>query len=235
MKLPKISHPTFSLVIPSTKQEVRYRPFLVKEEKILLFAQESKEPKDIINAIKQIITNCVVTEGVNVDSLTTYDIEYFFIQLRAQSVNDQVKLSYIDNEDNKQYTFEVDLKEVQVVYPEGHNPLIVVTNNSNIKLREPAFSILEEIKASSENEVAIEAIARCIEMITVEGVKYDPSDFSPEEVKEFVQDLDVVTFLKIQEFFDTVPRMEYTINYTNSLGNPRKITLSTLEDFFSWG
>lgn len=235
MKLPQIKHPTFAITLPSTKKEVRYRPFLVKEEKILLFAQQSSESKDIINAIKQIITNCIVTEGVDVESFTTYDIEYFFIQLRAKSVNDEVKLSYIDNEDQQQYSFDVNLNDIQVIYPEGHDPRIMITESASITLKEPVFSVLEAMKATTESELAFEAVAKCISRIESDGQVYEIADFSEEEVMEFVQSLDVMTFQKIQKFFDTMPRLEYVINYKNSLDHDRKIVLSSLNDFFTLG
>lgn len=235
MKLPQIKHPTFTLVLPSTKKEVRYRPFLVKEEKILLFAQQSNDPKDIVASIKQIINNCVVSEGVNVDSFTTYDIEYFFLQLRAKSVNDEVKLTYIDNEDKKQYSFDINLTDVKVVYPGGHISTISISETSSITLTEPVFSVLEEMKATTENELAFEAVAKCLKTIESEGQVYNVADFSHEEVMEFVQSLDVMTFQKIQAFFDTMPRVEYVIEYKNSLDHDRKITLNTLNDFFTLG
>lgn len=235
MKLPQIKHPTFAIVIPSSKKEVRYRPFLVKEEKILLFAQQSSESKDIINAIKQIISNCIVTEGVDVESFTTYDIEYFFLQLRAKSVNDEVKLTYIDNEDQKQYSFEVNLNDIQVIYPEGHDSRIEISDTASITLKEPVFSVLEAMKATTESELAFEAVAKCIEKIESEGETYNVTDFSEEEVMEFVQSLDVMTFQKIQQFFDTMPRLEYVIMYKNSMDHDRKIVLNSLNDFFTLG
>lgn len=235
MKLPQIKHPTFAIVIPSSKKEVRYRPFLVKEEKILLFAQQSSESKDIINAIKQIISNCIVTEGVDVESFTTYDIEYFFLQLRAKSVNDEVKLTYIDNEDQKQYSFEVNLNDIQVIHPEGHDSRIEISDTASITLKEPVFSVLEAMKATTESELAFEAVAKCIEKIESEGETYNITDFSEEEVMEFVQSLDVMTFQKIQQFFDTMPRLEYVITYKNSMDHDRKIVLNSLNDFFTLG
>lgn len=235
MKLPQIKHPTFSIIVPSTRKEVRYRPFLVKEEKILLFAQQSKDSKDIVSAIKQIITNCVVSENVDVESFTTYDIEYFFLQLRAKSVNDEVKLTYIDNEDQKQYSFDVDLNDIKVMYPEGHDSVIRITDSASLTLKEPVFSVLEAMKATTESELAFEAIAKCISVIESEGQVYKVEDFSEEEVMEFVQSLDVLTFQKIQTFFDTMPRLEHVINYKNSLGNERKIVLNSLNDFFTLG
>ena len=235
MKLPQIKHPTFSITLPSTKKEVRYRPFLVKEEKILLFAQQSNESKDIIHAIKQIVSNCIITEGVDVEQFTTYDIEYFFIQLRAKSVNDEVKLNYIDNEDKKQYSFDVNLNDVKVIYPDGHDPHIVITETTSITLKEPVFSVLEAMKATTESELAYEAVAKCIQKIEAEGQVYDLADFSEEEVMDFVQSLDVITFQKIQQFFDTMPRLEYVIKYKNSLDNDRQIVLNSLNDFFTLG
>lgn len=235
MKLPQIKHPTFAITLPSTKKEIRYRPFLVKEEKILLFAQQSNEAKDIISAIKQIIANCIVTEGVDVESFTTYDIEYFFIQLRAKSVNDEVKLNYIDNEDKKQYSFDVNLNEIQVIYPDGHDPRIEISEGTSITLQEPVFSVLEAMKSTTESELAFEAVAKCISKVESEGQIYALTDFSEEDIMEFVQSLDVMTFQKIQKFFDTMPHLEYVINYKNSLDHERKIVLNSLNDFFTLG
>lgn len=235
MKLPQLKHPTFSIIIPSSKKEIRYRPFLVKEEKILLFAQQSTNAKDIVTAIKQVINNCVVSEGVDVEQFTTYDIEYFFLQLRANSVNDQVKLTYIDNEDKKQYSFDVNLADIQIIYPEEHESKIQVGESASITLKEPVFSVLESMKSDNESDLAFEAVAKCINIIEQDGQVFKASDFSEEEVLEFVQGLDVITFQKIQKFFDTMPRLEYVINYKNSLDHDRKIVLSSLNDFFTLG
>lgn len=234
MKLPQLKHPTFSFIIPSTKQEIRFRPFLVKEEKILLFAQESKETSDIIAAIKQLITNCVITENVNFDELTVYDIEYFFLQLRAKSVNDNISLSYIDKEDNKQYDFNINLNEIQVVYPENHNNKIDI-GDSSIILKEPSFGVIENIKSVEDGNITFEIIAKSIQTVVSEGTAYNASDFSDEDLLEFVQSLDIATFSKIQKFFDTLPRVEKVLNYTNELGHERKIILNSLNDFFTLG
>ena len=114
MSLPKLSYPIFELTLPSTKQTIRYRPFLVKEEKILLTAQASGEPKDILLALRQVINNCVLTEGIDIEQLTTFDLEYLFIKIRAKSVNNVIKLAYKDLDDEKRYEVEVDLSLIHI-------------------------------------------------------------------------------------------------------------------------
>lgn len=235
MKLPKIQHPTFSLQLPSTKQEIRYRPFLVKEEKILLFAQQSTDARDVLNAVKQIISNCIVSEDVDVNSFTTYDMEYFFLQLRAKSVNNEVKLAYIDNEDQEKYTFDVNLDEIKVVYPEEHTNQISISDGVGITLSEPTFSLLDNLRIDGGSDVAFDVIAKCLSTVYENGVTYNVADFSDEEVLEFIQSLDVATFQKIQSFFDTLPKLEYVIEYKNKLGHDRKIVLNSLNDFFTLG
>jgi hypothetical protein len=126
MALPKINYPIFELILPSTKQNVKYRPFLVKEEKILLTAQISGEPQDIINSIKQVINNCIITEGVDVDKVTTFDLEYLFIKIRAKSVNNVITLAYKDLEDEKRYEVEVDLDQIEIKDAELFNGMLKV-------------------------------------------------------------------------------------------------------------
>lgn len=235
MKLPKIQHPTFTLLLPSTKQEVRFRPFLVKEEKILLFAQQSTDPREVLNAVKQIINNCIETEGVDVNTFTTYDVEYFFLQLRAKSVNNEVKLAYIDNEDQEKYTFEINLDDIKVTYPEGHGSKIEINETSGIVMREPTFGVLDNLKIEDSADVAFEVIAKCIDTVYEGGTVYNIADFSNDEVIEFIQSLDVNTFQKIQKFFDTMPKLEYVIEYKNKMDHDRKIVLNSLNDFFMLG
>lgn len=235
MKLPKIQHPIFTLQLPSTKQDIKYRPFLVKEEKILLFAQQSTDPRDVLNAVKQIISNCIESEGVSVEAFTTYDVEYFFLQLRAKSVNNEVKLAYIDNEDKEKYTFEVNLDEIKVKFPEGHNNRIVINETSGITLKEPTFGLLDTIRLDDSADVAFDVIARCLETVYENDTVYNVADFSEEDVFEFIQSLDVGTFQKIQTFFDTMPKLEYVIEYKNKMDHDRKIVLNSLNDFFMLG
>ena len=160
MTLPKLSHPTFELVIPSTKQKIRYRPFLVKEEKILLIAQSSQDPKDIVYAVKQVLQNCCLDE-LNVDDLTTFDIEYFFIKLRSKSVNSIVNLKYRDLEDDKIYDFEVDLETIEIDYNPNHQKIINISSSVILNLKYPKMNLIDSLeKVSNETDLVFEILDR---------------------------------------------------------------------------
>lgn len=236
MGLPVISHPTFSLVLPSTQQKITFRPFLVKEEKILLIAQSSEDQVDIIRAVKQVVSNCITDSSISVDDFTTFDLEYFFIKLRAKSVQNVINLSYRDNEDNKVYEIAVNLDEVEVKQEKVVDNKIETTPTSGIILRYPKVSIMN---AAEMIEDAVEfnffIMQACIDKIYSDGQEYNPDNFSKEEVREFIDSLDVTTYQKIQEFIEAMPRLEHTISYTNSNGKKVDIVLKTLTDFFTLG
>lgn len=236
MGLPVIQHPTFFLTLPSTQQRVSFRPFLVKEEKILLIAQSSEDQTEIVKAIKQVINNCITDENVNVEDFTTFDLEYFFIKLRAKSVQNMIELQYRDNEDKKVYTVEVDLDQVEVTRPAVVSNIIDVSPTSTITLRYPRLSVMAEVeKLSNIVDFNFTIMQACIESIHDNNTIYKTSDFTQEEVKQYLDDLDVKTYQKIQEFIEAMPRVEHTVGYTNSEGKEVKIVLKTLTDFFTLG
>lgn len=236
MALPKISHPIFELTLPSTKQTIRYRPFLVKEEKILLTAQASGEPQDIILSIRQVINNCILTEGIDIEDLTTFDLEYLFIKIRAKSVNNIISLTYRDLEDEKRYDVEVDLDQIEMKEDPTHTNLVDVGNGLLLTMRYPKADIASSLKAvDGELDVFFEVLKNCIATINDGEQTYVTSDYSSEEMDEFIQSLDVNAFKKIQEFFSTMPKLYYEVKYTNSLGKEKTIPLTTLNDFFTLG
>ena len=236
MGLPILKHPTFSLVLPSSQQTVVFRPFLVKEEKILLVAQAGGDQADIVRAIQQVISNCIVTEGIDVENFTTFDLEYFFIKLRSKSVQNIIELQYKDNEDQKIYTVEVDLDQVEVVKDKEAKSKIEITATSGLNLRYPRLSIMDDVK-NLDNAVDFNfaIMQACIETIYDGDTVYNPSDFSSDELKEYIDSLDVKTYQNIQLFIEAMPRVEHVVQYTNSNGKEVKITLKTLTDFFTLG
>ena len=235
MPLPKIEQPLFEMTIPSTEKKIIYRPFLVREEKILLMAQQSGNAMDIIRALKQIITNCV-QDNIDVDALATFDLEYMFLILRSTSVNNIVNLSYRDNEDDQVYKFDVDLNDIKIIKDPANNPNIQVSDTIGIKLRYPNVNLTESIdQYETEADILSYFITNCIESIYDANSVYLASDYTKEELDEFFDGLDIKTFEKVKLFFDTMPKMRYTIKYQNSLGHDREIELSTLQDFFTLG
>lgn len=236
MALPKISHPTFELTLPSTKQKIKFRPFLVKEEKILLMAMQGEDSDEIVNSIKQVINNCVITEGLDIDELATFDLEYLFLKIRAKSVNNVIKLTYRDLEDELKYDVEVNLDDVEVKFDPTHSNKIEINNKLGFYLNYPHAGLTEKIKdTESETDLFFDILKNCIQKIYDGDNVYMASDASGEELEEFMQNLDVKSFKKIQDFFTTMPKLYHEIKYTNSLGNERTIRLSTLNDFFTLG
>lgn len=236
MGLPVVQHPTFSLTLPSTKQRISFRPFLVKEEKILLIAQSGGEQGDIVRAIKQVINNCITDQGIDVETFTTFDLEYFFIKLRAKSVQNVIELQYRDNEDEKVYTVEVDLDTVEVIQDKQAANRVEITPTSGLTLRYPQLSIMSDVeKITNPVDFNFAIMQACIDTIYDGDKVFKTSDFTQEEVRTYLDDLDVKTYQQIQDFIEAMPRVEHVIGYTNSNGKEVKITLKTLTDFFTLG
>jgi hypothetical protein len=236
MALPKISHPTFELTLPSNGKKIKLRPFLVKEEKVLLMASQSEDTDEILNSLKQVISNCIIESDVELDELATFDIEYIFLKLRSRSVNNIIKLRYKDNEDKKSYDLELNLDEVEVKTFEDHNNKIEINKEIGFTMKYPKVSITEKLKdAKNQTDVFFEMLKSSIDIIYEGKNEYNALDSSDEELEEFIQDLDVKTFNKIQKFYETIPRLYHELKYTNSLGNERVVRLETLNDFFTLG
>jgi hypothetical protein len=235
MPLPKIDQPLFEVIVPSTKKKILFRPFLVKEEKLLLISQQGGEDTEVIRAIKQILRLCVQDEDFDVDKLTTFDLEYLFLKLRAKSVNNIVKLSYRDNEDGKIYNFELDLDTIEINIPENVNSQISVSDNISMIMKYPSASITDKLQ-QFDNEVDLMTffIINCIDTILTEDEIFPASDYSTQDLEEFLDQLPVSSFEKIREFFEKMPKLYHKIDYTNSEGNDRSIELNNLKDFFMW-
>lgn len=235
MSLPKISHPLFDVIIPSSKKKVKMRPFLVKEEKILLIAQTSDNPNDIVEAIKQVINNCFV-DDVSIDDLTTFDLEYIFVKLRARSVTHLIELKYTDPDDGSKYDVIVDLDAVEIKEDPRHANKIELTDTSGIVLRYPKTDMINSIKkAETEVDLFFNVIKYCIDKVYDEDSIYALSDFTEEEQNDFLNELDVNTFTKIQTFLETMPRLYYEAAYMTKDGAEKKLILNSLTDFFTLG
>lgn len=234
-ELPKIDHPVYKIKVPSLKKDFQFRPFLVKEEKLLLMAKESDTSTDILSAIKQVINNCSVDPKFEVNKLALFDVEYIFLKLRAMSVDNIVKVAYKDKEDNKNYDFEIDLTKVEVKFPEKTSNTIKISGKSGIVMKYPPATLYDDQEfLNLEKEYMFELIIRCIDSIYLEDRVFKANEYKKEELSEFLENLDIKTFESIQTFLLSVPRMEYKIEYENSLGNKREIILSSLNDFFTW-
>jgi hypothetical protein len=232
MALPKIQQPLFELKLPICGNRIKFRPFLVKEEKILLVGKEADSKQQML-ALKQLL-KAVVQEPKNFNptDLILADMEYLFINLRARSVQNIVELKYRDKEDGKVYDFSVNLDELEPEIDPNHKNTIDLDGNIGIKLREPTIGLLEELDIGQAdlNDNVYELLAGCIEQVYDSEQVYD--EFTKEEAIEFITSLDINMFTKIKDFFDTLPKLTHTFEYVNSSGNNRKIVLQGLQDFF---
>lgn len=237
MPLPKISHPLFDVTIPSNNKTIKIRPMLVKEEKILLMAKSGGDPKDALNAVKQVVNNCIIDEKIDVDNLTTFDIEYLFLKIRAYSINNISKVAYIDSEDEETYNFEVDLDEVTMHFPEGIDKKIKVNDDITVVMKYAPASLMtnEDFTKIDVNKYFDMLIAYCVDKIYEGDEEFDLKDISKEELQKYLEEeFDPVSYDKMRKFVVNMPRLHYEIKYTNSKGTERKILLTSLVDFFTF-
>ena len=235
MSLPKIQYPTYTIIIPSTKKNVKFRPFLVKEEKLLLMAKESQNNSDIFQTVKQIVNNCCLDNNFEVDKLAIFELEYIFIKLRSFSVDNIIKVSYRDEEDGQNYTFDVNLNEIEVNYPEKIDNNIKISKDFGILMKYPSASLYDDKEfLNLDKDYLFELILRCIDKIYEKDDVYESKNYSIKEISDFLDGLDSKTFASIQDFLLNAPNIKYTLKYKNSLGNDKEIILSSLNDFFTF-
>jgi hypothetical protein len=214
MSLPKIEHPIFKIKIPSSKREVRFRPFLVKEEKILLIAKTSEQENDILLAIKQVVNNCAL-DDLNIDKLALFDVEYLFLRIRAQSVNNIVSVTYRDNEDSTDYDFDIDLNNVNVVFPLNLEKTIKLTETSGIVMKYPTLKLINGIQNLKDENIdtVLDVVVSCIDYVYDADQMYYAKDTTKEELIEFVESMEQDDLEKIQIFFSTMPRITKTLDF----------------------
>ena len=237
MALPKLTTPTYELEIPSTDEKIKYRPFLVKEEKILMMALESKSSGDITQAVKDIVSECTFNK-VNIDLMPMFDVEYIFLNIRSKSVGEVSKLRILCPDDKKTYAdIELDLNEVNVQVGEDHTNKIELGNGMGMIMKYPSIdsfkdSGIRDINASN----MLEVISTCIlQIYEDEGKKvYDSKDQTSKELTDFIEQLNTKQFKDVQKFFDTMPKLKHEITVKNPKTKVEsKITLSGLNDFFA--
>ena len=236
MALPKLTTPTYELEIPSTDEKIKYRPFLVKEEKILMMAMESKSEADITQAVKDIVSECTFNK-VDISNMPMFDVEYIFLQIRSKSVGEVSKLKLLCPDDKKTYAdVELDLNEVKVQVGDDHTNKIELTKDMGMIMTYPTIdsfrdSGIRDINAGN----MLDVISGCIMQIYEKnGEKvYDPKDQTKKELTEFVEQLDTKQFKDVQKFFETMPKLKHEIKLKNpKTKKESKITLTGLNDFF---
>jgi len=236
MALPKLTTPTYELEIPSTDEKVKFRPFLVKEEKILMMAMESKSEADITQAVKDIVTECTFSK-VKIDNMPMFDVEYIFLQIRSKSVGEVSKLKLLCPDDEKTYAnVELDLNEVKVQVGDNHTNKIDLGNDMGMIMRYPTIDSFKDTGIRDINPGnMLEVIGSCIEQIyEKKGEKvYDTKDRTKKEVSDFIESLNTKQFKDVQQFFESMPKLKHEITITNPKTKvENNITLTGLNDFF---
>lgn len=233
MALPKIDSPVFKVVVPVLDKELTLRPYLMKEEKILLLAQQSEDLKQIITAMKQIISNCIVEGDLDVNTVPSFVIEWLMLQLRKQSVGNISKVSYRDTEDNEVYEFEINLDDVIVKVDPSHTDSVELTENLGLLMKYPSLDIVTKVDIKkSEVNFSYDVIKLCIDKVFTDDEILEFDTYSDKEQEEFLDQFSREQMESLINFFSTVPTLYYEIVYQNKNGNERRIELNSLSDFF---
>ena len=240
MPLPKINTPTYEMTLPSTGKKIRYRPFLVREEKILIMAMESENMSDITNAIVQILGECILTENVKVEDLATFDIEYLFLNVRARSVGETVDVNITCPDDEEtQVEMTIDLDTIKIQKTRGHKNIIKLDDNLSMKLRYPSLqqfveNNFETVDGLSEVSQSLSMITSCIDMIYNQEESWEASDYSKKELDDFIGQLNTKQFKEIEKFFTTMPKLSHKIVVKNPVTKVEsEVVLDGLASFFS--
>ena len=239
MPLPKIATPTYELELPSTGQSINYRPFLVKEEKLLVLALETEDTKQITTAIKNVLKNCVLTKGVRVDQLPTFDIEFLFLNIRGKSVGEEIEVNIICPDDEEtQVTITIDLDDIKIQKNDDHTNQIKLDKDLMMELKYPSLEqfIKNNFDFDDANAMdqSFDLIAACIDKIYTADEVWAVADCTKKEVKEFLEQMNSSQFKEIEKFFETMPKLSHTVKVTNPKTKVKSdVVLEGLASFFA--
>jgi len=240
MPLPQISAPTYELVLPSSNKKIKYRPFLVKEEKILIMALESEDTKQITNAIKTVIGNCILSRGIKVEKLATFDIEYLFLNVRAKSVGETVEVNVTCPDDGEtQVPVEIDIDSIKVQKDPKHSNIIKLDDNLSVQMQYPSLTQFIESNfdidpQKSQVDESLNVIMYCIKQVYNEEEAWDATECTKKELKDFVEQMNSKQFKDIESFFDTMPKLSHTLKVTNPKTKVEsEVVIEGLASFFN--
>jgi len=238
MPLPKIATPTYELELPSTQKKIRYRPFLVKEEKVLIIAMESEDQKQITTAIKNVISNCILSRGIKVEQLSTFDIEYLFLNIRGKSVGESVDVLVTCPDDGQtQVEVTIDLDAIKVQVDPEHSRDIKLDENLTMRMKYPSLDEFIKSNFSFDEGMGVDEsfqlIASCVEQIYNEEESWSASDCTKKEMVAFIEELSSKQFKEIERFFETMPKLSHTIKIKNPKTEVEsEVVLEGLSSFF---
>ena len=238
MPLPKINTPTYELTLPSNGKKIKYRPFLVREEKILIMALETEDQKQITAAIIQILTACIMTRGIKLNELATFDIEYLFLNVRSKSVGETISLNLICPDDEKtSVEVSIDLDSIKVKKDKSHTNIVKLDDNLSLKLKYPSMKQFIESNFEAGVETVsntMDVVISSIDMIYNEEESWNASESTKKELEDFIDQLNTKQFKLIENFFDTMPKLSHKIKVKNPKTNVEStILLEGLAAFFN--
>jgi len=235
MALPKIDQPLFELEIPSTGKKAKYRPFTVKEEKILLIAQESQDMDQIILSIKQVISNCL--EEVDVDELSVFDLEFIILNIRAKSVNNEIAFGFEDEDTGERIDTVIDVNEIKVDFNPDHSKKIEINSQYYMMMRYPSLEEVRQMQSADESstEQMFTTMVSCIDTLVDQSTDevFKMQDFTSEEVADFVDGFTSTVVEKIQQFYMTMPKLRHTIDYKDNKGKKKQFVVEGMDSFFT--
>jgi len=238
MPLPKIATPTFELKLPSTEETIEYRPFLVKEEKVLLFALESENAKQISTAVKNVIKSCIKTKGIRIEDLPTFDIEYLFLNIRGKSVGEDIEVNLICPDDGETTVpVTINVEDIQIQKEEGHTNQIKLNDEIMVEMKYPTLSQFVKENFDTEDvdaEKSFELIASCISQVITEDEVWEAENCTKKEMIEFLEQMNSSQFKQVENFFGTMPKLSHTVKIKNpNTKVESEVVLEGLASFFA--
>ena len=238
MPLPTISTPTYELVLPSSNRKIKYRPFLVKEEKILILAMESQDPKQIARADKDVISKCILSKGIKVEKLSTFDIEYLFLNIRGKSVGEQIEVMVTCPDDNKtQVPMSINIDSIKVKTDDEHSTDIKLDDIYTLKMKYPSLDEFIKSNFNFESNMNVDdtfdLIASCIDQVYSDEESWSHQECTKKELNQFVDQLNSSQFKEVEKFFETMPKLSHTVKVINpNTKVESEIVLEGLQNFF---
>ena len=238
MPLPKISTPTYELVLPSSNKKIKYRPFLVKEEKLLILAMESQDTSTVANAVKDVLASCILSRGVKVEKLSTFDIEYLFLNIRGKSVGEKIEVMVTCPDDGKtQVPTSINIDEIKVIVDEKHNKDIKLDDQYTLRMRYPSLDEFVKNNFATAADVSVDdtfdLISSCIDQVYSEEESWTAADCTKKELSQFVESLNSNQFKEIETFFETMPKLSHKVKVINpNTKKENEIVLEGLQNFF---
>ena len=239
MPLPTISTPTYELTLPSSDKKIKYRPFLVKEEKILILAMESEDTKQIASSIKNVISKCILSRGIKVEKLSTFDIEYLFLNIRGKSVGEHIEVMVTCPDDGKtQVPMSINIDSIKVQKNDEHDKDIKLDDTYTLRMKYPSLSEFTKTNFGSMNEMKVddtfELIASCIDQVYSEEESWSHQECTKKELSDFIESLNSNQFKLVEKFFETMPKLSHTVKVTNpNTKVESEIKLEGLQSFFA--